>query len=530
MLIRKRSLGVLFAATVLTALAARPAAAQQIAVGIKSVDGLLSDFKYVLGLAGQDRIAEQIDGEINRATAGKGLAGVGLDTKRPLGLFVNLPENLQAAQPAVILAVPVTDAEAVFKFAEQTGAKFEMQDGFRVTGSPAGPVYFKAVGGYLYGSNDKAVFAGKLPDPAGLIPSSQPNTSIAASVRIDRIPAGLKKQILDLLEQSSDDSLRGLPGGDLLQPVMQVLMRNSLEQYRDLLTDGREFALGIEINQARGVLAIEGSISAQPGTRTAARFAAYGNNRSVFTPLLRGAAAYLAAGFTLPASDAELFAKLWPILTEKAVEQQNDAKARELLTVLFKGVAAAVHGSYVDLGLTAHVAEDRKLVIAAGLGLADGKALEDAVRTVIKGLPEQREVVFKLDADSHNGTAIHEIRPGRGEEADIARVFGETVAYFAFPKNAVLFAFGRDGKTMIKRGIDGAAAPAAPLPAAMALEASVGRLASLAPEGDRIARALTGVEGGRDKVRVINKGGDANRFRFEVDAALIRAIGSLSRN
>jgi hypothetical protein len=524
----KRWFGALFALTVVAATAVRPAEAQVAAVGVRSLDRLIGDIKYIAGLVGQAQVGEAIDGQINQATGGKGLAGIGLDTKKPLGVFVNLPANYSGGIPPMIAAIPVTDAKALFDFAAGLGVPLQDQDGFKVIESPTGPVYLKAVGGYIFGSNDKTVFDGKLPDPAGLIPASQPNASVGVVLNFDRVPAPLKQQVLALLDQLGSQAAQNLPEGPL-RAIQELAAKSSIEQYKDLFNDGRELALGLEVNTQRGLLAAEISLTAAPGSRTAGRIAAYSDPRSIFTPLTKGAAGFLVGSMKIPQPDLVTFSALWAGLTEKALEAAKNDNARRALSTLFKGLEASVDRQVIDLGVSAQVGADKKMGIVGGMRLADGRALEAAFRAAIKEVPVGKGVDIKLDADTHAGTAIHEFRPTAGD-ADFNRVFGEAVIYVAFPRSAVLISVGRSGKALIKQGIDGSLNPPSPIPASAFFELSLSKIAEIAPEGDPATAALRGLDPTRDKLRMIMRGGEAMRARFEMDAAIIKAFAALRSN
>ena len=64
-----------------------PAGEPAIVVRLKSLDGLLADVKYLAQLAGKGEEAKQIDGIIESLPVKDGLAGTGLDTKRPMMLY-----------------------------------------------------------------------------------------------------------------------------------------------------------------------------------------------------------------------------------------------------------------------------------------------------------------------------------------------------------------------------------------------------------------------------------------------------------
>src|SRR5438309_493653 len=79
-------------------------------VRLKSIDGLIADAKYLAGLAGHEEQATQLEKTLPQFLGPKGLAGTGLDTSKPWGLYAILDPQIPNS-PAVAL-IPVADEEA----------------------------------------------------------------------------------------------------------------------------------------------------------------------------------------------------------------------------------------------------------------------------------------------------------------------------------------------------------------------------------------------------------------------------------
>ncbi|HEY1376942.1 MAG TPA: hypothetical protein VGF55_09110, partial [Gemmataceae bacterium] len=82
-------------AAALPARAADDAATPTLLVRVKSLDGLMADAKYLAGLAGHEEQARQIEGMLPQFLGPKGLAGTGLDTTKPIGLYGILTPGVQ---------------------------------------------------------------------------------------------------------------------------------------------------------------------------------------------------------------------------------------------------------------------------------------------------------------------------------------------------------------------------------------------------------------------------------------------------
>src|SRR4051794_1129967 len=75
-------------------------------VRLRSIDGLVSDFKYLATLAGRAEEAKQVDALIKNWIGDKGI-----DSKRPLGLYGTINPGLMDSTAVVL--VPIADEKAV---------------------------------------------------------------------------------------------------------------------------------------------------------------------------------------------------------------------------------------------------------------------------------------------------------------------------------------------------------------------------------------------------------------------------------
>src|SRR6476659_5881338 len=78
-----------------------------IIVRLKSFDGLVGDFKVLAEIAGKNEEAKQIDGILQALPLKNGLAGTGLDTKRPFYFYAIATPDAISSHGA--LMIPVAD-------------------------------------------------------------------------------------------------------------------------------------------------------------------------------------------------------------------------------------------------------------------------------------------------------------------------------------------------------------------------------------------------------------------------------------
>ena len=80
-----------------------------VVVAFKSLDGLISDAKYVAGLAGKDNEAQQFEA-VFKKIMGRGLSAI--DAKKPIGLYARInADDPQASE--VVLLLPVVSEDGL---------------------------------------------------------------------------------------------------------------------------------------------------------------------------------------------------------------------------------------------------------------------------------------------------------------------------------------------------------------------------------------------------------------------------------
>ena len=98
--------------------------APTLVVRLKSIDGILSDAKYIANLLGPEAEEhfKQFEGMVKSMAGPKGLASLGIDTRRPFGLYaVVTPAGVDSFAAVLI---PVADEQAFVKFVTDTLGQF----------------------------------------------------------------------------------------------------------------------------------------------------------------------------------------------------------------------------------------------------------------------------------------------------------------------------------------------------------------------------------------------------------------------
>jgi len=175
-------------------------------VRIQSIDGLMANGKYIAALAGQEEAATQFEKMLPSFLGPKGLAGTGLDTKQPIGLYGVLTPGVQDS--VIVVMVPVTDEKSFVDALNDHLGKFNVtpnkgNDGVYTVGVPGLPfeAYFIVADKYAYITvRDKdPILPGKRFSAAKLLKGDD-NTVLSASLRLDLIDKSLKQLALGQLE------------------------------------------------------------------------------------------------------------------------------------------------------------------------------------------------------------------------------------------------------------------------------------------------------------------------------------------
>src|SRR5258708_4025056 len=82
--------------------------APSVVLRVQSIDELIANFKYLAHIVGRDEDAKKAEDWLMAQTGPKGLEGI--DTKRPLGAYAIVKEDL--ASSTVVVLIPISDEKS----------------------------------------------------------------------------------------------------------------------------------------------------------------------------------------------------------------------------------------------------------------------------------------------------------------------------------------------------------------------------------------------------------------------------------
>ncbi len=434
------------------------AAAKPVAViSLSSVEETLADIGYVTRAAGAE------DAGRTAILLGNAFTN-GLDKKRPIGVYV----IQSAGEFQGVGFIPVSDINVIFEtFKEQIGEPKDVGDGILEVGT-AQTAYVKEVNGWAFVSQNKEHLA-KLPaDPAALLGKLPSQYNVAVKVFSQNFDPQLKKLAVDEMKAGLERGLEN-SNSDVNPEVAEALGRQIVEDMARLINESDELTIGLAIDAQSKTTYIDFALTAVEGSQMAQQMATLQESKTAFGGFLMDEAA-VTLGLTskLAPQDIKRVQQMLKQLREEAMKEidndpdlaagkREEAKAvvGKFITVLDQTVAAG----RIDMG-AALVLEPKSIAFASGGLVADGKALEDAVKDLVELAKDEPEFPsVKLNAAQHGGVTFHRLTAPIPETEEEAReLFGESIdIVLGTSGKSVYLAFGDKCEDLLKKVIDSSA-------------------------------------------------------------------------
>jgi hypothetical protein len=518
------------------ALGVQPARAQVGVITVQSVDSLLGDVKYVLKVAGREDLAKSLDGVV--ATLGPGGKGLtGLDTKRPLGAYINLPKQI-GAPPTGAIFIPVTKDTEFLDLVTRMGGKYEKEDKgvYKMTvPQQEQTVYVKFANNYAYASDNTANLEGTLPNPATIIPASHKGSLLAASFRVDQVPADYKQFFLSQIDEKVKEETAKKPGeSDAEHQGRQIGAKAGRELMGMLVEQAQNLTLSLQVDQQKNNLALDLALAAKPGSQLATGFKSFGAGRSMFSGWVKDSAFNFLAHLPVAGELRDNVLKLFEQAFKEGLKNAKGDKEREIAEKLYKAVLPTLKSEALDFASVLHgPLPDGKYVSVTGIKVTDGRNLEKTLLDILKEVPASERKGVKISNEKIGDVAVHLIQPEQVPDENAKKAFGNVDVRIAFLDNAIVISVGEHGKEGLTKALTALKSAADSTTAPVQFEAALSQLAPLAPEDqDKFREAAKKVFAGdaknKDRVRLSLQGGDALRIRFDMNAEIVKLLFEVS--
>jgi hypothetical protein len=498
-------------------------------VAFKSLDGLISDSKYIAELAGKEEEAKQAEGMLKNLLGDKkGLEG--LDPKKPIGLYARVNADDPKASEVVLL-LPVADEDALLnllKKQDKIKVEDKAEDGTYQVNVENVPFAFfiRFANNYAYvtGVTNAALAKDRLLAPGKVLPGK--TTSLASVVvRLDEIPqkyrdlgiSAAEQQIAKLKKEGPDDS-------PAHKAAHTAFLDEAGEVVKSVLEDGAELSISVDVDREAGELSTTVRFSGKADSTLAESLTELGARKSIGASLIGAdSAANLIFNVALP---EKLHKALSDVVDDAVKKGLADAAAkgqREAAEAVVKALLPTLKAGELDVGFDLRGPGAKDLyTLVMGVKVEEGEEIEKLVRNALKSLPEKDQERVKFDVAKADDIGIHQFIPDAGmTEENSKRMFGENPkVYFAFRDDALLTALGADGLEALKEVL--AAKPKAG--AVVQMEASLNRFAALMTKDhpaapDAAKKAFK--DGKKDKVRFVVEGGKALTVKISMDAPVV---------
>jgi hypothetical protein len=519
------------AAPVLPVRAEEKAPAPTLVVRLKSVDGLITDARYLGEAAGKSEEAKQGEKFLRSFIGDNGFEG--FDIKKPVALYGRLAKKFEESD--LVLMVPIADEKPLLDALKRFDIKAEKgQDDIYKVDLPnlpfgkLGSVYFRFTNGYAYitARNSQILAKERLLAPAAVVP---PDWDAVFEVNLDleQVPSEIKDLVVSMSSlRLGDAKEKKKPGETDAQHALRSAAADEVAtQIKAILEEGKELNIRLDLDRknAEGVFAAR--FTAKPGTKLAAGIAELAQGKSIVANLSTTGSALTGRVFAvLP---ERLRKPLNAIVDEgmkQALDHAPDGGARKVIDQIFKAVAPTVKAAQLDTGfdLRGPAASGRYTLVSA-TAVKEGDEIEKAFRALHGAVPADVQQFITLDAEKAGAVNIHRFTPpAELIDRELKRVFGDGPAYLAFRKDAVFIGAGDKALDALKEVLS-REPKAGKL---LNLEGSVARLAPLDKKETTGATAakVFGKEPDADKVRVTLEAGQALEFRASAKVKILELV------
>ena len=524
------------AAAALAFAAVSPALAQQpaeptIELRVRSVNDLLDRVEYVAGLAGQEEAPKQFRELVKQLSAdGKGVEGI--DPKRPFGVYAAMTDDV-VSSPVVVM-VPIADKDRFLTMLkERAGIVPEKAgDTLKVPVPLVGELHATFANDYLYVTMRAAdLDAKKLVSPKAFF--AKDDGSVASLiVRVDRIPAEVRKVFLGQFEMKLAEERKQKPAGEtdaefkLKNMVFDAMVAGS----KSLLDDCKELAVRLVIDPKTDELATEVIVTPKTGTTAAKNFASLGAKTSLPAGIVSAKNTIARAGGKIELT-ADLKTQLKAVVDAMVEEQLKTAGDRAVAEKVFDAITPTLKSGELDyaIAMTGPDAKGKHSMMLA-IGAKDAKEIEKLLKEFAPFIPEDAAKVT-FDAETIGGFALHKVEAKQLDE-NFEKIFGTKTFWVAVSDTCVALSIEESGDA-IRAGLK--AKPAATT--AQTVEVSVAKLVPLTDnklKPDELKKLMTdafgsGPAAGKDTFTVSIEGGAQLSIKVKLKGKAFRLMTTLEQ-
>lgn len=425
-----------------------------VVIRVKSIDNMLDSVAYMVGAAGFRNFVPAI-------TLGAGAFLEGFDTERPLGGYLTLDDGV----PNFVGFIPVEDLGDVIDMLENNGVEIEEDGDDYIIITPTGEeVTIRGKGKWAFIAANAESLEDLPADPSKLVADFGDEYGIAVKAYVQRIPAALRSQAIEWMEEAFEQTYDNIPGG--AADLQRKMNENSLDQLADMIQQSDEIFFGLAADKKGKKLYADFSFTGTQGSELAKNLTAGKGATTEFSSFLTmkdatstfniASKVGKADAANAKASFSVIKDEIGGLLAEDGNMSEEDAKlVEELVTDAIDVVIATLDSGKMDMGGAVIIDDEGLTALAAG-HLSDAKKLEAALKKVVDAKGDQLppQVELEMDAEKYKGVTFH-LLSGSIPEEEAQLVLGETTTLaVAVGGDKVYVGFGVDPVGKIKTAID----------------------------------------------------------------------------
>jgi hypothetical protein len=504
-------------------------------------DQLMGTIQKACALAGKPELAKGLEAPLILFTQGRGLAG--LDKARPWGVVVY---GTPSGQFPVQAFVPVTDLKQLLSLVPKLPPP-DAAGVYELPGARGQTFYAAQKGQWAFIVDNKDALGSVPADPSPLLGDLGRKYLLAVRGSVKNLPDAVREKFLVQAKAILSLTQMRRPGESAEQAAIRTNMFNqALENINTLAKELDAAVLGLGMDPSTGAVYLDCEVTAQPGTRTAQRFAATKEAKTNFAGFQIPAAAVtcLSAGTLDDTAVAQLKSTFSKIRTmalkdlagnDDLTDEQKQV-AKQMLGDALDVFSTTIEGRKSDGGM-ALVLEAGAPTFVAGITISDGAKLEKVLKQLVaeagKEEPQLAQLI-KLDVAKHEGVNFHVATvPIQDEEA--AAIFGkELPLVVGIGSDSLYFGAGKNALATLKQVIDSSKRDAGKAIPPMQLAIAAGPIAKFVSQvaPDDTAKMIAGqvsqllaASGGKDHITMVAQPiPNGSGVRLTVEEGVLKAI------
>jgi len=472
----------------------------------------------------------------------------GLDRTRPVGAMFFLSDDLPPT-PFPVAFVPVDDINDLIATAQLGPIKPKPVEGEKDRyefGGNRGGMEAVLIGDYVYMTpKDRGEYLidAELPDPATVTAGLANRFDVSLSLQIQNISPSIRTLFTTLMRTSAEAQLQ--QRDDELESAYKLRKANgmnALDYMEQVLRDGRQITIGLQVAEDGRQAAIEVIIDAEPDSQFADYFKNFTGKPTHFEPILSEQAPLsVSMSWKIDKREHDMFTGNIEAL-EALLKENLDEIYFTDIERMTNSLKATVDKEHIDGILQFIPVTEQEFVLIGGLKLTGGDSFGTGLRKVLEGVSELEAIdSVTLDVDQHQSVLLHRLE-GKQENPGEERLYGSKPGLYLGSGNGIFwFGVGGDGVIPeINRSTD--VILQTPLSQRTGKSAPIQAVFRMSPwlnlpldedNDDPIGRELTeeSMKGGVDRVlmemRPTETGG---RVRIQFDEGFVKLLGKAIGN